>query len=194
MFERFKTGIRVIRRLGELPGLTKKVTKRSRYPGEHDKRPGTSSDFAIRLEEKQKLRYNYGLTERQLYNCVKKARRRRGSTGVLLLQMLEMRMDNIIHRLGYTSTIPQARQLISHGHVFLNNRRAKSPSAVLKKGDKIEVTRIVISPDIIANDPQPLGLIANRRFSSDVPGGDCAFFRSITMVNRQALPVSTRVN
>jgi small subunit ribosomal protein S4 len=131
--------IRVIRRLGPLPGLTKKMTTRTRYPGEHDKKPGASSDYAIRLEEKQKLRYNYGISERQLYNYLKKARRMNGSTGILLLQLLEMRLDNIIFRLGLGSTIPESRQLVNHGHILVNDQVVTIPSFQCKKGDTIKV-------------------------------------------------------
>ena len=131
--------IRIVRRLGPLPGLTRKLTTRTRYPGEHDKKPGASSDYAIRLEEKQKLRYNYGISERQLYNYIKEARRMNGSTGILLLQMLEMRLDNILFRLGVGSTICEARQIISHGHILVNNSRVKSPSFQCSKGDLIQL-------------------------------------------------------
>ena len=131
--------IRVVRRLGPLPGLTKKITTRNRYPGEHDKKPGASSDYAIRLEEKQKLKYNYGISERQLYNYIKKARRMNGSTGVLLLQMLEMRLDSIVFRLGLASTIPESRQLVNHGHIRVNGQAVSIPSFQCKKGDLIEV-------------------------------------------------------
>ena len=131
--------IRVVRRLGPLPGLTKKITTRNRYPGEHDKKPGASSDYAIRLEEKQKLKYNYGISERQLYNYIKKARRMNGTTGVLLLQMLEMRLDSIVFRLGLASTIPESRQLINHGHIRVNGQAVSIPSFQCKKGDSIEV-------------------------------------------------------
>ena len=131
--------IRVIRRLGPLPGLTKKLTTRTRYPGEHDKKPGTNSEYGIRLEEKQKLKYNYGISERQLYNYIKKARRMNGSTGILLLQMLEMRLDSIVFRLGIASTIPESRQLINHGHIIVNNQSVTIPSFQCKKGDVIEI-------------------------------------------------------
>ena len=131
--------IRIIRRLGPLPGLTKKFTNRTKLPGEHDKTPGASSEYGIRLEEKQKLKYNYGISERQLYNYIKKARRMKGSTGILLLQLLEMRLDNIIFRLGFSSTIPESRQLVNHGHIFVNNRPVTIPSFQCKKGDLITV-------------------------------------------------------
>ena len=130
--------LRIVRRLGPLPGLTKKITNRP-SPGEHEKKPGASSDYAIRLEEKQKLRYNYGISERQLYNYLKKARRMNGSTGILLLQLLEMRLDNIVFRLGLGSTIPESRQLVNHGHILVNGQVVTIPSFQCKKGDTIKV-------------------------------------------------------
>ena len=130
--------LRIVRRLGPLPGFTKKITNRP-SPGEHEKKPGASSDYAIRLEEKQKLRYNYGISERQLYNYLKKARRMNGSTGILLLQLLEMRLDNIVFRLGLGSTIPESRQLVNHGHILVNDQVVTIPSFQCKKGDTIKV-------------------------------------------------------
>jgi small subunit ribosomal protein S4 len=131
--------IRVIRRLGQLPGFTKKITTRKKPPGEHDPKPSSSSEYAIRLDEKQKLRYNYGVSERQLYNLIKKTRRMSGSTGLLLLQFLEMRLDNIVYRLGFSSTIPESRQIINHNHIFVNNTLVGIPSFQCKKGDVITI-------------------------------------------------------
>ena len=123
--------IRIIRRLGLLPGLTKKTTKnRTKTPGQHGKisftkttRSSLSDDYKDRLFEKQKLRFNYGVTEKQLVAYYKEARRRQGSTGNLLLELLEARLDCVIYRLGFASTIPAARQVISHGHVLVNDKK-----------------------------------------------------------------------
>ncbi|MEL6139943.1 MAG: 30S ribosomal protein S4 [Cyanobacteria bacterium J06628_6] len=97
------------------------------------------SDYAVRLEEKQKLRYNYGVTERQLLRYVKKARRAGGSTGQLILQQLEMRLDNTIFRLGMAPTIPSARQVVNHGHITVNGRVVSIPSYQCRPGDVIAV-------------------------------------------------------
>ena len=131
--------IRIVRRLGPLPGLTKKITTRTRYPGQHDRKPGASSEYAIRLDEKQKLKYNYGISEKQLYNYIKKARKMTGSTGILLLQMLEMRLDNIVFRLGFATTMPESRQLVNHGHILVNGQSVSIASFQCKKGDVITV-------------------------------------------------------
>ncbi len=114
--------LRIVRRLGDLPGLTRKAARRSYPPGQHGQARRKRSEYAIRLEEKQKLRFNYGLSERQLVRYVKKARRMQGSTGTNLLQLMEMRLDNIIFRLGFAPTIPGARQLVNHGHITVNGR------------------------------------------------------------------------
>nr|QFR50621.1 30S ribosomal protein S4 [Auxenochlorella pyrenoidosa] len=138
--------LRIIRRLGELPGLTQKSCTRDFPPGQHGpkKRSGGNqkskeSQYAVRLKEKQKLRFNYGISERQLISYVREARRRKGSTGEILLQLLEMRLDNIVFRLGFAPTIAAARQLISHGHVVINNNRVTIPSYLCKLNDTISV-------------------------------------------------------
>lgn len=138
--------LRIIRRLGELPGLTQKSCTRDFPPGQHGpkKRGGGNqkskeSQYAVRLKEKQKLRFNYGISERQLISYVREARRRKGSTGEILLQLLEMRLDNIIFRLDFAPTIAAARQMISHGHVMINNQRVTIPSYICKLNDSISV-------------------------------------------------------
>jgi small subunit ribosomal protein S4 len=138
--------LRIIRRLGELPGLTQKKCTRDFPPGQHGpkKRSGGNqkskeSQYAVRLKEKQKLRFNYGISERQLISYVREARKRKGSTGEILLQLLEMRLDNIIFRLGFAPTIAAARQLISHGHVLINNQRVTIPSYICKLNESISV-------------------------------------------------------
>ena len=139
--------LRIIRRLGELPGLTQKSCPRDFPPGQHGpkKRAGGNqkskeSQYAVRLKEKQKLRFNYGISERQLMSYVREARRRKGSTGEILLELLEMRLDNIVFRLGFAQTIAAARQLISHGHIVVNKHRINIPSYICKIDDEISVS------------------------------------------------------
>nr|YP_010489961.1 ribosomal protein S4 [Koenigia islandica]UWM11601.1 ribosomal protein S4 [Koenigia islandica]UZP14268.1 ribosomal protein S4 [Koenigia islandica] len=122
-----------IRRLGVLPGLTNKKPRDLRNPARSIKR----SQYRIRLEEKQKLRFHYGITERQLlkYFCI--ARKAKGSTGQVLLQLLEMRLDNILFRLGMARTIPGARQLVNHRHILVNGRLVDIPSYRCKPTDII---------------------------------------------------------
>ncbi|YP_009772714.1 ribosomal protein S4 (plastid) [Trifolium pratense] len=122
-----------IRRLGALPGLTSKRPT----VGRNQSPPIQKSQYRIRLEEKQKLRFHYGLTERQLLKYVRIAGKAKGSTGQVLLQLLEMRLDNILFRLGMASTIPQARQLVNHRHVLVNGRIVDIPSYRCKPQDII---------------------------------------------------------
>lgn len=136
--------LKVIRRLGTpLPGLTRKsAEKRPNPPGQHGigKRRTTKTDYRRRLEEKQKLRYHYGITEQQLRNYFEEAVRQRGVTGQLLLGMLERRLDNVVFRLGLAPTIPAARQLVTHGHVLVNGRRVDRAAAQVKRGDEIALS------------------------------------------------------
>nr|WOC91091.1 ribosomal protein S4 [Utricularia cucullata] len=125
-----------IRRLGALPGLTKKRPKAG-SDLRNQSRSGKKSQYRIRLEEKQKLRFHYGVTERQLIKYVRIARKAKGSTGQVLLQLLEMRLDNILFRLGMASTIPAARQLVNHRHILVNGRIVDIPSYRCKPQDII---------------------------------------------------------
>jgi small subunit ribosomal protein S4 len=131
--------LRVVRRLGDLPGLTRKSARKAYPPGQHGQSRRKRSEYAIRLEEKQKLRFNYGVTEKQLVRYVRKARRVAGSTGQTLLELLEMRLDNTIFRLGMAGTIPAARQLVNHGHITVNDRVVDVPSYQCRPGDQIKV-------------------------------------------------------
>ncbi|MGB7087401.1 MAG: 30S ribosomal protein S4 [Phormidesmis sp.] len=131
--------LRVVRRLGDLPGLTRKSARKAYPPGQHGQARKKKSEYCIRLEEKQKLRYNYGVTERQLLRYVKKARRAGGSTGQVILQQLEMRLDNTCFRLGMGPTIPAARQVVNHGHITVNGRVVSIPSYQCRPGDVISV-------------------------------------------------------
>jgi small subunit ribosomal protein S4 len=139
--------IRIVRRLGLLPGLTKKNTKiRTKTPGQHGKisfsrttRSSLSDDYKDRLFEKQKLRFNYGVTEKQLVAYYKEAKRLKGPTGTNLLELLEARLDCVVYRLGFAATIPAARQIVNHGHILVNNRLVDIPSFICKPGDNIQV-------------------------------------------------------
>lgn len=131
--------LRIVRRLGDLPGLTRKSARKAYPPGQHGQSRRKRSEYAIRLEEKQKLRFNYGITEKQLVRYVRKARRVAGSTGQTLLELLEMRLDNTIFRLGMAGTIPAARQLVSHGHITVNDRVVNVASFQCRSGDVIKV-------------------------------------------------------
>jgi small subunit ribosomal protein S4 len=134
---------RVVRRLGvALDGLTRKPAgDRATPPGQHGhaSRRKKLSDYGLRLQEKQKLRYYYGVTERQLRRYFDRAARERGSTGANMLALLERRLDNIVFRLGLAPTIPAARQLVGHGHVTVNGRRVTAPGREVDTGEEIAV-------------------------------------------------------
>jgi len=135
--------LRIKRRLGVLPGLTIKKSNKMNRPGK-DKNSNIDTskkltEYGLRLEEKQKLKFNYGLTESQLYRYVKEARRRQGVTGLILLQILEMRLDTICFNLGFGKTIAQARQLINHGHITVNNKTVSIPSFQCQLNDIITI-------------------------------------------------------
>lgn len=151
--------LRITRRLGNLPGLTQKQSKKTNGPG----RPGQGeknnmdtnrkkTEYGLRLEEKQKLRYNYGLTESQLYSYIKEARRRNGVTGLILLQLLEMRLDSICFALGFASTIGAARQLVNHGHITVNSKVVDIPSFQCRIDDLISVKPTQTSLNLVENN------------------------------------------
>nr|BBB22102.1 ribosomal protein S4 [Fissidens takayukii] len=131
--------VKIIRRLGILPGLTNKISQLKSSSVNQSTSNKKISQYRIRLEEKQKLRFHYGITERQLLNYVRIARKAKGSTGQVLLQLLEMRLDNIIFRLGMASTIPGARQLVNHRHILVNDYIVNIPSYRCKPQDFITV-------------------------------------------------------
>lgn len=119
----------MVRYLGDLPALTRKVPTRTTRPGQHGNgRKQKKTEFFYRLIEKQKLRFHYMVSEKQLLRYVKKARKTLGSTGWILLQYLEIRLDNLIYRAGIAVTLPAARQLVNHGHILVNNVSVSIPS------------------------------------------------------------------
>ncbi|WP_017328416.1 30S ribosomal protein S4 [Synechococcus sp. PCC 7336] len=152
--------LKVVRRFGglDLPGLTRKRPKNTNPPGVHGAARKKKSEYAIRLEEKQKVRFNYGVTEKQMVRYMKRARRSKGSTGLALLQMLEMRLDCIAFRLGMAPTIPAARQAVNHGHICVNGRKVSIPSYECKAGDVITVRDNTKSRKLIADYAEYPGL------------------------------------
>jgi small subunit ribosomal protein S4 len=113
--------------------------QRSLAPGMHGWRRGRASDYAVRLREKQKVKRYYGLLERQFMRYFHKAERVKGNTGEILLQLLERRLDNVVYKLNFAPSRKAARQLISHGHVYVNGRRVNVPDYTAKVGDRLAV-------------------------------------------------------
>lgn len=124
-----------------LPGITTRATlDRPFPPGDHGaKRRRKPSDFKVRLIEKQKARFHFGILEKQFQRYVVEASRQKGPSGLNLLRLLQSRLDNIIFRMGLAVTIPAARQLVVHGHIEVNGRRVDRPSFQVKAGDVITV-------------------------------------------------------
>lgn len=133
--------LRTLRRLGGvLPGLTRKISdRRPQPPGAHGTAPARRkrSPYRIRLEEKQKIRANYGVSERQLRRAFAAARAMPGNPGGNLLGLLEARLDNAVFRLGLAPTIPAARQLVSHGHVTVNGATVDRPGKLVRRGEVV---------------------------------------------------------
>ena len=133
---------KVARRYGvPLFGPSKSLERKNYPPGMHGPKGSRrkQSDYAVALGEKQKLRYQYGLLEKQFRRIFQTALRRRGVTGETLLQLLETRLDNIVFRLGLANTRSAARQLVSHGHVMVNGRGVNIASYTVKAGDTVSI-------------------------------------------------------
>lgn len=133
---------KVSRRFGvALFGSTKALEKRPFPPGQHGMRAGRKkkSDYGVMLAEKQKLRFQYGVLEGQFRKYYAEAARRRGITGDILLQLLELRLDNVVYRLGFSNTRAGARQLVSHGHITVNGKKTNIASYSCRPGDVIAV-------------------------------------------------------
>ena len=148
--------LKISRRLGILPGLTTKKSNKINRPGKDGNANADTSkkltEYGVRLEEKQKLKFNYGLTEKQLFRYVKEARRRQGVTGLILLQLLEMRLDIICFTLGFAKSIAQARQLVNHGHITVNKQVVDIPSFQCRLNDIIGVKEKNSSKTLVENN------------------------------------------
>jgi len=121
-------------------GASKSLERKNYPPGVHGpKGRRKTSEYALALSEKQKLRFQYGMMERQFRHFFKRAKKRRGVTGETLLQMLDRRVDNVVFRSGFCTTRRGARQFVSHGHVKVNGRKVSTCSYLVKQGDVIEI-------------------------------------------------------
>ncbi len=132
---------KICRRLGPVfeKCQTQKFTMSVARRGKSNKRPKQLSDYGLQMLEKQKIRFTYGLTEKQFSNYVKKASLSHGSSSEMLKGYLEARLDNIVYRLGLANTRALARQVVAHGHMMVNGKRTTSPSYAIRIGDKISV-------------------------------------------------------
>jgi small subunit ribosomal protein S4 len=139
--------VRISRRFGiPMFGPTKYLERRNYPPGVHGPKSRRKlTDYGMGLVEKQKLRYYYGLLERQFRGVYEKALKRRGVTGEQMLQILETRLDNVVFHLGFGTTRAAARQMVAHGHVCVNGRKVSIPSYALKVNDVITVKDTTVS-------------------------------------------------
>lgn len=148
--------LKINRRLGILPGLTTKKSIKINRPGKDGNANADTgkklTEYGVRLEEKQKLKFNYGLTENQLFRYVKEARRQKGVTGLILLQLLEMRLDTVCFTLGFAKSISQARQLVNHGHITVNKKVINIPSFQCQPNDVIGVKEKSTSNNLVQNN------------------------------------------
>lgn len=131
--------LKIMRALGtQLPGLSSKSIEDRPYPpGQHGQKQKRKSDFGVKLMEKQKLRYNYGLTETQIRRLFVESKHAKMPTGDKLLELLERRLDNAVFRAGFAPTTVAARQLVRHKHILLNGKRVNIPSIRIKPGDTL---------------------------------------------------------
>jgi small subunit ribosomal protein S4 len=113
--------------------------KRPYAPGQHGQRRTKISDYGLQLREKQKAKYMYGITEKQMRRAYKEAAAKEGNTGNIMIQLLEQRLDNVVYRMGFATTRNFARQMTSHGHVLVDGKRVDIPSYRVKAGQKVEV-------------------------------------------------------
>jgi len=164
--------LKISRRLGVLPGLTTKKSNKINRPGKDGNSNADSkklTEYGVRLEEKQKLKFNYGLTENQLFRYVKEARRRKGVTGLILLQLLEMRLDTLCFTLGFAKSITQARQLVNHGHITVNKKTVSIPSFQCRLNDIISVKEKSTSKNLVDSnlkDSQVSSIPSHLKFDS----------------------------
>jgi len=113
--------------------------RRPSRPGLHGKSYRSLSEFGLQLKEKQKIRFTYGIRERQMEGIFKKAAKNPGVTGQMVLALLESRLDNVVYRIGLADSRSVARQLVSHGHILVNGRKATTPSRQLKPGESVTI-------------------------------------------------------
>ena len=134
-----------------------KVERRMFPPGMHNWRRKRGSDYGLRLREKQKVKRYYSVRERQFLNYFRKAEREQGNTGAALLRLLERRLDNVVHKLGFALSRSAARQMVVHGHIHVNGRRMNVPSYAARVGDKITVKDSDRSKNMVRRNLEELG-------------------------------------
>lgn len=133
------------------------LERREAPPGQQIHRRGKQTDYGLHLREKQKVKHYYGVLERQFRRYFEQADRTKGNTGDLLMSLLERRLDNVVHRLGFGASRASARQMITHGHITVNGRRVDVPSYMVQVGDVIRVKNRAKSLDLVRASLAELG-------------------------------------
>jgi len=156
---------KLVRKFGENifgnPKYDRLLNRKPYAPGQHGQsRRSKLSNYGVQLQEKQKIKFMYGLLEKQFRLTFEKAEKMKGETGTNMLQLLESRLDNVVYRLGFSPSRPSGRQMVSHKHFLVNNKVVNIPSYILKPGDVIEVRKKSKKMDII--------LDAMRRIKGDM--------------------------
>ncbi|OHB81560.1 MAG: 30S ribosomal protein S4 [Planctomycetes bacterium RBG_16_64_10] len=168
--------------------------RRESPPGQQQYRRGKQTDYAVHLREKQKVRHYYGVLERQFRRYFRQAERSKGNTGATLMRLLERRLDNVVHRLGFGRSRSQARQLVTHGHITVNGRRVDIPSYLVMPGDVIRVKNRAKSLDLVRANlaetsrdvPGFLSLLGDR----DIPEAHVGRFPDVEDIS---VPVQTQL-
>lgn len=150
------------RRLGVILGKEKHARRRNYPPGIHGPKQARGrarlSSYGEQLQEKQKAKAFYGILERQLKRYFEKASRRKGNTAEAFIQLLELRLDNVLYRLGFAKTRPQARQIVNHGYIKVNEKRVDIPSYIVSVGDQITFKENKLAKEIVKQIPEVLTL------------------------------------
>jgi small subunit ribosomal protein S4 len=150
------------------------IERRDTPPGQQQSRRGKLTDYGLHLREKQKVKHYYGVLERQFRRYFDRADRAKGNTGDVLMSLLERRLDNVVHRLGFALSRNAAKQLISHGHVTVNGKRVNVPSYLVKVGDVVRIKNRSASLDLarghMAESPRTAPDFLSLS-DSDVPEG-----------------------
>jgi small subunit ribosomal protein S4 len=178
--------VKLSRRVGApVADIPKHTTKRQlNPPGMHGFRGRRMRDYGVRMNEKQKLRFHYNVLERQFRKTLAEAQRAKGNTGEVLLRLLELRLDNVIRRLGWARTIWSARQCVAHGHVLVNGRKVDRPSFQVSVGDRVTIRKDKVK-DIVRLNMESLP-------GHEVPGW-LSFDPSTLTASVTSLPTSDQV-
>lgn len=184
---------KIQRKLGvELPGLGKPgaLERRPYPPGEHGNRRKKFSDYALRLEEKQKIRMHYGLREEQLRKSIRDAKSGVGTNWTAkLIGRLERRLDNLVFRLNFAPSIRAARQMVSHGHVLVNGKKATIPSMVLKVGDVVQLSaKAYESQSYLQSKQSPRLELADFLVKEDLSGNEVGRVRDVPGIDAVPFP------